>query len=206
MVTNPIKMNKITLLLVAIFLCTCSLNSQDLIESTLKGITQKKSNKVNGVAKSILQKSQFTPKSLFQYAGNDLQDEDKEFLDKVVRLNLDLSSLKSLKSLNKKAAHAIRIEMPVSENKKFHLLLQEVDILEPDYFLETSDGQIIYPDKSKIAFYRGIVEGNNNSVAHMPTILQKWSPSSMNWDTIWDHPILMVVAGDPIAIKLLICV
>ena len=160
-------MNKIILLLVTIFLCAFSVNSQDLIESTLKGISQKKSNKVNGVAKSILQKSQFAPKSLFQYAGNDLLGEEKEFLDQVIRLNLDLSSLKSLKSLNKKAAYAIRLEIPVSENKKFHLLLQEVDILEPDYFLETSDGQIIYPDKSKIAFYRGIVEGNNNSVASL---------------------------------------
>ena len=62
--------------------------------------------------------------------------------------------------------------MPVSEDKRFHLLLEKVDILEPDYFMETSDGRIIYPDRNKIAFYRGIVEGNTNSMVSL-TIVDK---------------------------------
>jgi hypothetical protein len=48
--------------------------------------------------------------------------------------------------------------------------LEKVDILEPGYYMETSDGRIIYPDQNKMLFYRGIVEGDNSSLVSLTII------------------------------------
>jgi len=144
-----------------------SLSAQDLIQSTIMGLKKKGHSKTNLVAKSILGKAAFAPSDLFRYAGSDLSLEDKRYLDQLIRIKLDLSSLQSLE---KKKSSTLRLSIPVSKDKNFYLLLEQVDILEPGYFMETSDGRIIYPDQSKILFYRGIVEGNTNSLVSLTII------------------------------------
>ncbi|MFT6808187.1 MAG: subtilisin-like proprotein convertase family protein [Saprospiraceae bacterium] len=159
---------KILFLLISLF-SIWSLSAQDLIESTIKGLKKKEQSKTNVIAKSVLNKRSFDSSSLFTYEGNDLDLGDEKYLDQVIRIKLDLSSLQSLK---KKKSNTLRLSIPVSKNQSFHLLMEKVDILEPDYYMETSDGRIIYPDRNKIAFYRGIVEGNTNSMVSL-TIVDK---------------------------------
>ncbi len=162
-----LKMIEKILILLITLTSIYNLSGQDLLESTLKGAQKKENAKTNFIAESILKKATFTPSALFHYAGNNISSEDKRYLDQVIRVKLDPTSLQSL---FKKKSNTIRLSIPVSENKSFHLLMEKVDILEPGYFMETSDGRIIYPDRSKMLFYRGIVEGDNSSLASLTIV------------------------------------
>ena len=71
---------------IIVALCIQSLSAQDLLESTLRGLPLKKSDKTNLVAKSVLEKSQFETTSLFSYAGNYISEEDKKYVDQVIRI------------------------------------------------------------------------------------------------------------------------
>ncbi|MFT6808128.1 MAG: hypothetical protein ACJA01_001352 [Saprospiraceae bacterium] len=69
------------------------MSAQDLLESTIKDLKSKEQTKTNLIAESLMKKSSFESSSLFSYVGNDLSLGDEKYLDQIIRIKLDLSSL-----------------------------------------------------------------------------------------------------------------
>ncbi len=158
--------------LTAVFFLICSsANGQDLIERTLKNVTLPASEPTKPIGKQI--HSYRWPKSgisLFELHKSKKSNAYSEYTDEAVYLTIDQKKLsRSFKSNE----DLVRFNVPVSASASFDLILESVEILAPDYKMETSDGRVIYPDRSNFKFYRGIIADDPNSIATVTIIGDK---------------------------------
>ncbi len=125
--------------------------AQDLIQRTLQAPENQSQTK-----------SSVKTTSLFQIAKSFKSSKYSNYTDHAIYLNYDVNSVdRIMKSNNPELV----ISIPVSTDRSFDVILEEVEVLAPGYYTETSDGRIIYPDRSKIKIMKGRVSDDPSSIA-----------------------------------------
>ncbi|MBK9014111.1 MAG: T9SS type A sorting domain-containing protein [Saprospiraceae bacterium] len=115
------------------------------------------------VQEAKAQKSVFTNPNLFQFAG--LAKSASQFDDLVAEGKLLTLDLGRLKSLYQSGPESLELELPNGDQKPLKLELVRHQLLTEDFTLvtSTSNGQPV--DYEPGVYYRGIVQGNENSIA-----------------------------------------
>ncbi len=115
------------------------------------------------VQEAKAQKSVFTKPNLFQFAGQ--AKSASQFDDLVAEGKLLTLDLGSLKSLYQSGPESLELELPNGDQKPLKLELVRHQLLTEDFTLvtSTSNGQPV--DYEPGVYYRGIVQGNENSIA-----------------------------------------
>ena len=136
------------------------------------GVSQVKSNKegvsaVQKIGDMITEsklKNKFDDVSLFEYQNIPFTKNDiSENIRKAVNIRIDKAKLAGLNSSKSKN---ITLKIPVDSKKTMNVELQEVELLSKDFKVTSKSGNGIRTEEIKKGiYYRGIVNGESNSLA-----------------------------------------
>ncbi|MCE1164337.1 MAG: M12 family metallo-peptidase, partial [Bacteroidetes bacterium] len=129
-------------------------------------VTQTKSKNVTPVKKvgetvqTALRTSRFDDVKLFSYSEKTFtQKEIKRDIKKSVSLELNTSALSGFS-----AGKSINLDIPLGKSESIQLQLVEAELLAPGFKIKGPDGYV-NTDYKRGRYYRGIVKGEDNSVA-----------------------------------------
>ncbi|MEM6319170.1 MAG: zinc-dependent metalloprotease [Bacteroidota bacterium] len=138
--------------------------SQDLIERTQQGIQKPTRAKPNELAKMVRQNRQANARfsGFAPFTVNENQSSlAEDYAIGSIDLNVDTDILDAFIA-NQPASTTLQI--PVSPKATFELELVKVDLFAEDFIYRNQNGQNLNNTSTGV-FYRGIVKGDNNSIA-----------------------------------------
>lgn len=159
-----VKNINIVLLGIGLLFWTSFATAQDLIQATQSGISTSKNTNPNRIAEQIISlntKGDFIEIAPFEMSAKNLRTQHSKYIDNAVYLQINKDELRTLTTTQR---DYITLNIPVSADRSFQVELMKVNILSDDFQMTTHDGKVVYTDGFPGAFYRGIVQGDVNSV------------------------------------------
>jgi len=139
--------------------------SQDLIERTQQQITRQSSQtEPNEMAKLVAQNYQGTPR-FNEFSPFEVNEDVNSLTENYAlgSVHLDIKE-NQLDAFIREQPTTTTLKIPVDQKSFFELTLFKVDLFAEDFIYRTSDGQDL-TTLNRGVFYRGIVKGDNNSIA-----------------------------------------